>query len=119
LWYTAGVEIPAVVRRMTLADIRDLAIIVLAVIMALQSLVMLVAGLVVIRVALDLRPRVEEILANAQRTAADIRGTVRFTTDQVARPVIRTVAVIAGVRKGTAVLASRLLRRGSRDGRAR
>ncbi len=104
---------------MTLADIRDLAIIVLAVIMALQSLVMLVAGLVMIRTAASLKPRVEDILTNAQRTAADIRGTVRFTSDQVARPIIRTIAVIAGVRKGGAVLANRLLRRGSRDGRAR
>ncbi len=104
---------------MTLAEIRDLAIIILAVIMTLQSLVMLVAGLVVIRVALGLKPRVEDILANAQRTAADIRGTVRFTSDQVARPIIRTLAVVAGVRKGSAVLASRLLRRGSRDGRPR
>lgn len=104
---------------MTLADIRDLAIIILAVIMAVQSLVMLVAGLVVIRVALGLRPQLEDILANVRRTAADIRGTVRFTGDQVVRPIIRTAAVIAGVRKGGAVLVNRFLRRGSRDGRAR
>ncbi len=104
---------------MTLAELRDLAIIILAVIMGIQSLVMLVAGLVVIRLALDLKPRLEELLTNAQRTAAEVRGTVRFTTDQLLRPVIRTAAVVSGVRRGGAVLFNRLLRRGLRDGRAR
>lgn len=104
---------------MTLAELRDLAIIVLAVIMGIQSLVMLIAGLVVLRVALDLKPRVEDVLSNVQRTAADVRGTIRFTTDRVMRPVIRTAAIVAGAHRGGSVVFNKLLRRGSRDGRAR
>lgn len=104
---------------MTLAELRDLAIIVLAVIMGIQSLVMLIAGLVVLRVALGLKPRVEDVLTNAQRAAADVRGTIRFTTDRIIRPMIRTAAIVAGARRGGSVVVSKLLRRGSRDGRAR
>jgi hypothetical protein len=97
---------------MNLADLRDVVVIVYGVLGILLFLILIavaVATWLIIRqvrgVLRDLvndpvKPTLEEV----HKTVQNVRGASEFMVDRTVHPVIRTLAVFRGVRRGVAVL---------------
>lgn len=95
---------------MSLEQVRDIVIIVYGVMGVLLMLAMAIAAFglwfavrSLSRAIRDLlndpvRPTLEEV----QRTVQHVRGTTEFVADTAVHPIIRTVAVVRGVRRGLA-----------------
>ena len=97
---------------MTLADLRDIVIIVygvMGIFLFLFLIALTVATFLIVRgltgVIRDLandpiRPTLEEV----HRTAQNVRGASEFMVDRAVHPMIRTIALVRGVRRGAGVL---------------
>ncbi len=88
-----------------LAVVRDLALVVLALLAIAQIGVLLVISLLLYRQLTPILKRTQEIMNNA-------RGTSAFVSETVVRPIIRVAGVMAGVRGAASVLGRRRGRRG-------
>ncbi len=98
-------------------NLRDWAIVILAVIAIIQSLFWIVLLAVLIRVFLQLKSKTGPILDSVTDTMATVRGTSSFVSDTVVKPIIKVASFAAGVRRTLAVI-SRLSgrRRGKQHG---
>ncbi|HEY4686278.1 MAG TPA: hypothetical protein VII57_09570 [Dehalococcoidia bacterium] len=98
---------------LSLADVRDVVIIVCGILAALFFLVGLVVTLVVGFSAKGLLNAVREMmdesikpaLASVRGAADTVRGTAEFVGKTAVAPIVRTYGAVAGVRKGLGVLA--------------
>lgn len=88
-----------------LAVVRDLALVVLALLAIAQIGVLLVISLLLYRQLMPILKRTQEIMNNA-------RGTSAFVSETVVRPIIRVAGVMAGVRGAVGALGRRRGRRG-------
>ena len=108
----AAVAAPVYLLEPTLAESRDVVIIVAGVAglaVALASLVaLLVIALGVHRLSRALRQLLEDpvrpALAEVRDTARQVRGATEFVSDATVHPLIRAVATLRGIRRGLAVL---------------
>jgi divalent metal cation (Fe/Co/Zn/Cd) transporter len=104
---------------MSLADLRDVVVIVYGGMGILLMLALAIAAFGLwfavralsrqLRDLLDdpVRPTLEEV----RRTAENVRGTSEFIADTAVHPIIRTVAMVRGVRRGVSAVTG-LRRRG-------
>lgn len=76
---------------MTLVQVRDVAIILMAVFGALLSLVLLVVSIMIYR-------KVSLLMDTTRVTLDNIRGTSAFMSETVVKPVIRLASFSAGVK---------------------
>ena len=76
---------------MTLESLRDIAII----LVALMNLVLLVVQLVV---AVALYRKLGPLLTTAQTTVNNIQGTTAFIAETTVHPIIRVLSFVSGVR---------------------
>lgn len=88
-----------------MTEVRDLAIILLAV----ESLVIGVMLIILIweirNLAKLLREEIKPILDSADETARTVRGTTVFVSDTLINPVVRVSSFVAGVRQVLGILA--------------
>jgi len=94
---------------MTLADFRDLAIIVFALLGIGAALLFIAVNIMVMRKVLPL-------LDAAKGTLGNIRGTSSFVSETVVKPVIKVVSFAFGVRKAAEVIVGLSRRKGGREG---
>ena len=92
---------------MSLADLRDLVIIIWGVAGIVLLVMLMVLAFLIFR-------KVREILDAANKTAAQIQGTVSLLTDCVAGPLVKTASFTVGLRKGFEALSK--LRRRRKEG---
>jgi hypothetical protein len=97
---------------MIIPTVRDLAIILLAVESIVVGILLIILILEVRSLARLLQTEIKPLLTSVNETAATIKGTTAFLSDNVAGPVIRMASVAAGV--GRAI---RTLRRSDGAGR--
>ena len=89
----------------SLAVVRDLALVILALLAIAQISVLLVVSLLLYRQMRPILQRMQEIMNTA-------RGTSMFVSDTVARPIIRVAGLFAGVRGAARVVGRFRSRRG-------
>ncbi len=80
-----------------IAAIRDIAIIVLAVESIVVGILLIVLILEIRNLARMLQTEVKPMLASLNETAATVKGTTTFLSNNVAQPFIRASSVAAGV----------------------
>jgi len=95
----------------TLAEVRDVVVIVYGAMGVILMLALAIAAFGIwfavraltrkVNALLDdpVRPALDEV----RKSAENIRGTTEFVSDTAVHPLIRTVAVMRGARRGTAV----------------
>ncbi len=97
---------------MNLADLRDIVIIVYGVLGILLFLILIAVAVGVFIIARQLNRMVHELvndplnptLEEVHKTVQNVRGASEFMVDRAVHPVIRTIAVVRGVRRGVGVL---------------
>jgi hypothetical protein len=83
---------------------RDIAIVVLAVINIVWLLILCAIGFVLLRLFLQVKGKVPEVMDTATSTARTVKGTTEFVGESVVTPVIRIAALMAGLSKFLSVL---------------
>lgn len=101
-----------------MAELRDLAVIILAVIFILVGMGMGVLVVMLISLAVLVRRKVGPLLDSARGTLSAIEGTSSLVSDSVVRPIIKVASFGAGVRAAAGIL-TRLRKKkgGKRHGR--
>jgi Na+-transporting methylmalonyl-CoA/oxaloacetate decarboxylase gamma subunit len=97
---------------MSLADLRDIVIVVYGVLGIVLLLVLIVLAFTLWLIARRLSRTVQDLirepvrptLEELQRTAQNIRGASDFMVDRAVHPVIRVLAVARGARRGAGAL---------------
>ena len=92
---------------MLLADIRDVAIILLAVQSLVIGVLLAILLLQIRQLVRLLQEEVRPILLSLQDTAGTVRGTTTVVSEYVVTPVARIASVDEGVREGLQVLTGR------------
>lgn len=92
---------------MDLASIRDLAIVILAVLAIIQLILTIVLSLVIYA-------KVVPLLESAKKTATRVQGTTAFVSDTAVKPIISTIAFATGITRALAILTRVAKRRGGR-----
>ena len=88
----------------TVASLRNVMIIALALMSCIFGIVLLVMFVVVVRLVNMLEFEIKPILEKTNETLGTLQGTTNFVSDNVVRPVTRASSNIAGFRKGLATL---------------
>ncbi len=84
---------------MSMAEIRDIAIIVVGVLAIILILLMIaLTALLLVKVG--------PILDSAKGTLSNVRGTSTFVSDMAVKPIVRTLGFASGVRKAVGVILS-------------
>ena len=83
----------------TIAAVRDILIIALALESCLFGIVIILLLVMVMRLVNMLEFEIKPILEKTNETVGTLRGTTTFVSQNVVRPAIRTKAQIAGVRQ--------------------
>ena len=96
---------------MSLADIRDVFVIIVGILLVVQSVLIIVLLVVLIRLALALRQDIRPLIEAATSTVRTVQGTSLVVGQSIARPFIATSAFFAGVRRGASVLANAVFKR--------
>jgi hypothetical protein len=89
---------------MIVPTIRDLAIILLAVESIVVGILLIILILQVRGLARMLETEIKPLLTSVNETAATIKGTAAFMSDNVAEPIIRAASAAAGVRRAILIL---------------
>ncbi|MDO8672126.1 MAG: hypothetical protein Q7O66_11955 [Dehalococcoidia bacterium] len=89
---------------MTLADWRDIAVIIIVVCFFIQTLVVIVLVSILIKVAMELKVKMEAVLASTRSTMQNISGTATFVGDRVANPLIKGLGFVSGLKKTVRIL---------------
>ena len=90
---------------MSLADLRDIAVIILAAFFIVQTVAVIVLAIILIKLMMEVRDKADSILMSTQRTVQGINGTANFVGDTVAKPIIRGISFASGVRRTVRALA--------------
>lgn len=106
---------------MSLADLRDIVVIIYGVLGILLFVILIVVALLLYSVIRSLTRTVQQLieepvrptLEEVRETARNARGASEFWADHAVSPVIKTVAAARGVRKGLSTARS-LMQRGKR-----
>lgn len=88
----------------TIAAVRDILIIVLALESCIFGVVILLLLIMVIRLVNMLEFEIKPILEKTNETVSTLRGTTNFVSQNVVQPTIRTRAQIAGLRQALKTL---------------
>ena len=88
---------------MTLEMARDLAIIIVGILLIVQIIVVIVMGLVVIGAVRGLKGSVEAILADAKTTTGTVAATSVVVADNVVKPIAKGIGFYFGARRALAV----------------
>jgi hypothetical protein len=97
---------------MDLVVLRDLALIVLAVLAIIDAIIFLVVGLLLYGVIKSTKGKLDPILDMVQDTVGNVRGTSSFVSDLVVKPIIGVASFAAGVRRAAGVATGFARRRG-------
>ncbi len=76
---------------MTLQELRDIAIVILALFGVLQLLLLVVLTILLYKKLLP-------VLEATKRTIQNIQGTTNFVSETTVRPLIRALSVVSGIR---------------------
>ncbi len=96
---------------MSLADLRDIFIIIVGALLVVQTLLLIVLIIVLIRLARTLQREVHPLIETATAAVRNVQGTSLVMGETIVKPLIATSAFFAGVRRGASVLADSMLRR--------
>jgi len=88
----------------TIASLRNVMIIALALMSCVFGIVLMVMFVVVIRLVNMLEFEIKPILEKTNETLGTVQGTTTFVSENVVRPVTRASSNIAGIRRGLAAL---------------
>jgi hypothetical protein len=91
----------------TVATVRDIAIIVLALETIAVNVILILLILEIRSLSRMLRENVSPILKSADETVRTVRGTSVFVSDNVVTPVVRVSSFVAGVSEALRVIARR------------
>lgn len=83
----------------TIAAVRDILIIALAIESCLFGIVLMLLLVMVMRLVNMLEFEIKPILEKTNETVGTLRGTTNFVSQNVVRPAIRTKAQMAGIRQ--------------------
>jgi hypothetical protein len=89
---------------MSLVDLRDLAIVILAALFILVGLLMVVLAVLLIGLAAMIRGKLGPILDSARGTLTNIEGTSGFVSETVVQPIVRVASFAAGARRAMGIL---------------
>jgi len=95
----------------SLADLRDIFIIIIGVLLVVQSIMLIVLIAVLIRLALALRQELRPLIIAATSAVRNVQGTSLVVGESIVKPLIATSAFFAGVRRGVSVLSNAVLKR--------
>lgn len=87
--------------------IRDIAIIVLALVSIIVGILMVLLILEIRNLVHTLQNDVKPILDSVNETASTVKGTTTFVSEQVVRPIASAVGAAAGARQAFATLIGR------------
>lgn len=99
---------------MTLVDIRDIAIIVLAALSIIVGILLVILILMIIGLTVMLRKRMGPILEMTKGTLSNLQGTTIFVSDTVVKPIIKAASFAAGARRTIGILTRLSRRKGGR-----
>lgn len=88
----------------TIAALRNVMIIALALMSCIFGIVLLVMFVVVVRLVNMLEFEIKPILEKTNETLGTVQGTTNFVSENVVRPVTRASSNLAGIRRGLATL---------------
>jgi len=88
----------------TIALIRDVAIIVLAVVSIVIGILTAILILELRSLVKTLQRDVKPILDSVNETAGTVRGTTKFVSEQVVKPIATAFGVVSGAREALYVL---------------
>jgi hypothetical protein len=83
---------------------RDIAIIFLAVLNIIWLIILCIIGFVILRLVLQVKGKVPELMDTASSTARSVKGTTEFVGEAVVTPVIRLTALVVALGKFFSVL---------------
>lgn len=92
---------------MTVETVRDISIIVLAIITITMQIILVLLLLEIRSLSKMLRDNIYPILQSADETVRTVRGTSVFVSDNVVSPVVRVSSFAAGVTEALRVIARR------------
>jgi hypothetical protein len=84
--------------------LRDLSIILLALMSIIISVIMVVLLLQIRALIVTMRQEMKPLIESGQQTADTLRYTSQFMSKRVARPVVDVISTAAGVRRGFVAL---------------
>jgi hypothetical protein len=87
-----------------LAIIRDVAIIIIAILDIILLSILAVIAFMAWRLFASVKGDVPELLDRAKETATTVKGTTDFVSDRAVKPIIRVAAFFAAVSRFIAVL---------------
>ncbi len=88
-----------------LADLRDIAIILLAIESIIIGVILLLLLWQVRLLVLLLRDEIRPILKDTQETTRTVQVTTRFVGSRVTKPIVQTASMMAGIRQAVRALA--------------
>ncbi len=92
---------------MTVETVRDISIIVLAIVTITMQIILVLLLLEIRSLSKMLRDNIYPILQSADETVRTVRGTSVFVSDNVVSPVVRVSSFAAGVTEALRVIARR------------
>ncbi len=95
---------------MGLSDIRDIAVIVLAVVSMLMAFSLLFLVLAVVRLAGTIQQEIQPLLQSLTETSNTIKGTTRFVSDAVVRPTAKAAGKTIGILRFARTIAATVAR---------
>ncbi|MBX6773458.1 MAG: hypothetical protein IRY83_17200 [Chloroflexi bacterium] len=90
-----------------LATIRDLAIILVALLDIVLLVILIAIAYLILRLVLALRAEAQPVMGAVKKTATTVEGTADFVTTIVVRPLIRLVALVFAITRFIQVLLGR------------
>jgi len=90
-----------------LTDVRDVAIILVAMLDVVLLAILVGICYVILRLLLVLRSEVIPVIGTVKRTTTTVEGTTDFVSTTVARPLIRVVALVFAITRFVQVLVGR------------
>ncbi|MBM4411388.1 MAG: hypothetical protein FJ037_08745 [Chloroflexi bacterium] len=87
---------------MSLADLRDVVVIVYGVMGIILMLALTIAAFSLWFAVRALSRVLQDTLQEVQQTVQQVRGTTEFLSDTAVHPVVRVVAISRGVKRGIA-----------------
>ncbi len=85
-------------------SLRDWAIVVLAALAVVQTLLIIALVLVLLRVTLLIKGKIGPVLDSARDTLGNVQGTSSFVSDTLVKPIIKVTSFTTGVRKALAII---------------
>ena len=90
-----------------LATIRDVAIILVAILDIVLLAILVIISYLILRLVLTLRSEVLPVLGAVKKTTTTVEGTTDFVSTTVAKPLIRVVALVFAANRFVQVLLGR------------